>query len=347
MQHNGNQSAVCWSILSLSLLLAIGILQYFLWDYKDETTKVVNVTIAPGSNVRQIAKILKSGGLISSEYLFVLAVKLSGKEKQLKPGNYTIPKNLGMFRIIDKLYRSIGFTGKITFYENTTIRDYAQQLKKIGVDSADFVEATKNQLLLQEFGIHANSAEGYLFPDTYYLSSDMSAEDIVRMLLKRFRKVFTEQHQKKANELGLTLHEAVTLASIIGAEVKIKEEAYLVSSVFHNRLKKGIPLQADPTIQYILSDGPRRLLLKDLKIDSPYNTYLYKGLPPGPIGNPGKLALDAVLNPAKTNYLYFVSQGDGSHAFNETIEGHLQSKTVLDSIRIVYRKEQESKKKSD
>ncbi|MCX7835136.1 MAG: endolytic transglycosylase MltG [bacterium] len=337
---NKNNLDKFWSILCLLILIGIGLIQHWYWkEFRFSGINIV-VNIPSGATTREIARILKSNGLIKSENLFLFAAKLSGREKQLKPGTYTFSKNLTMFQIIDRLYRSLGISSKITFYENTSIKDYIKQLQKIGIDSTEFIEATKNIKLLREFGIEANSAEGYLFPDTYYISSDMSAEDLVRMLLKRFKQVFTEQHVKKAKEMGFSLHEIVTLASIIGAEVKEKEEAYLVSSVFHNRLKRGIPLQACPTIQYIIPDGPRRLLLKDLRIDSPYNTYLYKGLPPGPIGNPGKLALDAVLNPAKTNYLFFVSQGDGTHAFNETIEGHLQSKTVLDSIRMIHKIDQ-------
>lgn len=342
-QKSQSNNFVFWGIISLVCLVAVSMLQYFIWTAPRTIREEITLTIPEGSTAKQIAQLLKANSIIKSEYLFLLTAKLTDKEKALKPGIYTIPSKISIFNLLDKLVGSAGVIGKITFLENWTFHDYALELLKNGIDTTTFFRAAHDKDLLSQFGINADNAEGYLFPDTYFISSDMNGEFIVKMLLKRFRKVVNQDFEAKAQGLNFSLHEIVTLASIIGGEVKVREEAFIVSSVYHNRLRKGIQLQADPTIQYILPGNPRRLLFKDLKIDSPYNTYLYKGLPPGPIGNPGKLALEAAINPAKTDYLFFVSQGDGTHAFNKTIEGHLKSKTVLDSLRIVLKNQKKNK----
>jgi UPF0755 protein len=152
-------------------------------------------------------------------------------------------------------------------------------------------------------------------------------------MVHQFFVVFNDSLKQKLDKVGLNLHQAVTLASIIQGEVMLTEEAPFVSAVYHNRLKKRIPLAADPTVQYLLPDGPRRLFKRDLEIDSPYNTYKHLGLPPGPVNNPGRMALGAAVEPAGVDYLYFVARGDGSHAFNQTHDGHLRDKQKLQQVR--------------
>jgi UPF0755 protein len=194
------------------------------------------------------------------------------------------------------------------------------------------MKAVRDTALLNRYGIKAPSFEGFLFPDSYSLFHEMKPSWVVQRMVRRFFQMYDAQHMARAASLGLTMAQAITLASIIEGEVKIAEEGPLISAVYYNRLKKRMLLQADPTIQYILADK-RRLYRSDLTIDSPYNTYVHPGLPPGPVCNPGELAIESALSPAPVPYIFMVSQGDGSHAFNTTLADHLRSKVKLDSLR--------------
>ena len=171
-------------------------------------------------------------------------------------------------------------------------------------------------------------------PDTYVFAEGISEEQVMRFLIEQTLNIFkSDSVQKRMKELGLTRHQVLTLASIVEGEAMIDEERPLIASVYLNRLKIGMKLQADPTIQFLLPDGPRRLTYKDLQIDSPYNTYKYKGLPPGPINSPGYAAIEAALNPDKTNYLYFVADVDGRHIFSRTLREHNREKTRIKKTR--------------
>jgi UPF0755 protein len=173
-----------------------------------------------------------------------------------------------------------------------------------------------------------SSFEGYLYPNTYYFYYDTSPEDIIDTLVSQFWKEFDENLISRANELGLSVHEVVTLASIIEGEAMLDNERSTISSVYHNRLKINMKLQADPTIQYIIKGPPKTLSTRDLRIKSPYNTYQNYGLPPGPINNPGIQSIKAALYPLETNYLFFVAQGDGSHAFTTNEKDHEAAKRI-------------------
>ena len=175
-------------------------------------------------------------------------------------------------------------------------------------------------------GVDAESLEGYLFPETYKFSLMMAEEQVIRRLVKQFQRVFDSQMRAQASRMGMTVHETVSMASIIEGEAQVGDERPIISAVYHNRLKKRMRLQADPTVQYAIVDGPRRLFYKDYRIDSPYNTYRHRGLPPGPIMSPGEASLRAALYPAEVNYLYFVARGDGSHIFSRTTREHEKAK---------------------
>jgi UPF0755 protein len=185
-------------------------------------------------------------------------------------------------------------------------------------------------------GVQANSLEGYLYPDTYFFTYGVQAPEVLRTLVGHFWKVYNDSLKARTEELGWTVHQVVTLASIVEGEARVDSERALISAVYHNRLKRGMLLQASPTVQFLLPDGPRRLLKRDLEIDSPYNTYRYPGLPPGPINNPGRKSLLAALWPAPVRYLYFVANGDGTHTFSYTLAQHLRAKRKLDRIRREY-----------
>ena len=191
---------------------------------------------------------------------------------------------------------------------------------------------TQNRRLLtdssfiEQFGIKATSLEGYLFPDTYYFFQGMMIEEVLTIMINQFWNNFNQTLIDRSNELELTIHEVVTLASIIEGEALFDSERRTISSVYHNRLRKNIKLQADPTIQYLFPDGPKTLSTKHLTISSPYNTYIHYGLPPGPINNPGIKSIEAALYPEDTDYLYFVAKGDGYHVFSTNQSDHLKAK---------------------
>ena len=192
----------------------------------------------------------------------------------------------------------------------------------------DFNKYFNSTKILEQYKVDASSLEGYLYPDTYYLYHDSSPEEIIDILLSEFWKKFDENLQDRANQLGFTVHEVVTLASIIVGEAMLDSERSTISSVYHNRLKINMKLQADPTIQYIIPGPPKTLSNRDLRIKSDYNTYQNYGLPPGPINNPGIASIKAALYPEDTNFLFFVAQGDGSHAFTTNEKDHEEAKRI-------------------
>ena len=194
------------------------------------------------------------------------------------------------------------------------------------MDSAAFVELAYDSAFCRGVGIAAPSLEGYLFPDTYYVPRNIRARTMIETMLARFRAVFDDSLAQRTRQIGFTAHEILTLASIIEREARVEEERPIISGVFHRRLKLRRPLEADPTVEYALGMRKKRLLYKDLEVDSPYNTYRYPGLPPGPICNPGRASILAALYPAETPYLYFVAKGDGTHEFTSSERDHLNAK---------------------
>jgi UPF0755 protein len=189
----------------------------------------------------------------------------------------------------------------------------------------EFIRLAKNAEFASSLNIPADTLEGYLFPDTYYLPKGILVEDIAKRMVQRYRAVFTPDLQKRAEELGMTEHEVLTLASIVEKEAKVASERKTIAAVYHNRLKKGMRLQADPTAVYGTRAWVTKVTAQDLKRKSPYNTYVHKGLPPGPIANPGQGAILATLYPDNVDYLFFVAQGDGSHFFSKDYEQHAKA----------------------
>jgi UPF0755 protein len=223
---------------------------------------------------------------------------------------------------------------KITFLEGWTIRQFADHLAlKLDLEAGEIVSLANRDAFLHKHQINGSSAEGYLFPDTYLVSEYTDPESVLNILINEGRKFWTKAREYRATALGLTKHEILTMASIIEGEAIYDDERPIISAVYHNRLENGMRLQADPTIQYVIEDGPRRLLNRDLRINSPYNTYLHKGLPPGPINSPGKKSLLAALYPEENEYLFFVAKGDGYHIFSKTEKEHFRAKKKLQKLR--------------
>jgi len=197
----------------------------------------------------------------------------------------------------------------------------------------EIISLLKDEKFINDLNINSKTLEGYLFPETYYFFEGVDKKTIIKRLVKEHFSFWNEENILKADELGFTPIEIVTLASIIEGEAIYDSERPIISAVYHNRLKKGMKLQADPTVQYIIKDGPRRLLNKDLRIKSLYNTYMYKGLPPGPINSPGLQSLLAALNPQINNYFYFVAKGDGYHTFSKNEKEHERAKRAFQRVR--------------
>ena len=295
-----------------------------------------------GTSFDTILDLMLERGIIQSKSKLKLAAKILGWRYKLKAGKYEIREGLSSYRLLKILVDGEVSIDWVTIPEGKNAREIASILKeKIEIDSTRFIQLVNDSVYTHNFGVEASSLEGFLFPDSYRFYWGMRSEEIIAILVNQFNKHFNDSLRTRAEELGFTVLEIITLASIIEGEAMIERERPLISAVYHNRLKKGMRLQADPTIQYIIEDSPRRLLKRDLQIDSPYNTYKYSGLPPGPIKNPGLASIKASLYPADVNYLYFVAKGDGSHIFSNTLKQHLRAKSQFDR----YRKELRRKKR--
>jgi len=293
----------------------------------------------------EIAALLESERLLSRRQDFKWVAYLVGAEKKLQPGRYLLPRGATNAELLRLLLRPGLNTITITIPEGLTGRQIAGIFQRaLRLDSARFEQLTEDSAFAAELDVPASRLEGYLFPDTYEFYFNDGATAVLRRMVGHFFQVFNDSLQQRAQDAGLTLHQAVTLASIIQGEIMVTDEAPLVSAVYHNRLKRRIPLAADPTIQYIIPDGPRRLLTKDLDIASPYNTYRRAGLPPGPINNPGRVALAAAVNPAKSDYLYFVAVGDGRHSFSNKYEIFLRDKGRFEQVRREVAKEMKNER---
>ncbi|MFQ5630496.1 MAG: endolytic transglycosylase MltG [bacterium] len=333
--------------LACVIFLAAGaaILGYliFLQPQSESTASEKQVIIPPGSSITEIAAILRRSALVRRPQFFIFAARLSGDDKHLKAGKFSLPggaNNRELLKILSSGHKQVH--EKITIPEGITSRRIASLFaRQADIDSVEFVTLVSDSGFVQALGIEAPSLEGYLFPETYYLPWGITSREAIAFMVDHFNNQLPDSAESKARLLGLSLHEIVTLASIIEGEAMVDAERRTIAAVYHNRLRKGIRLQADPTIQYIIPDGPRRLLNADLQIDSPYNSYLYAGLPPGPINNPGQKSLEAALNPLDVPYLYMVARGDGSHIFSTTLAEHNKAHRAFNR----YRREVARKKK--
>ncbi len=293
--------------------------------YNNNRDSVIKIT--RGDNLRSVAEKLQENQIIYNKYIFIAAGKLFGKQNNLIPGEYKFSGGETYINVLNTITDpSVIRTVIVTIPEGLNIRQIARLLQRqIGVDSAKFVEESKNDSLIKLLGISADDLEGYLFPDTYQFrfNSANREKEIIAVMFSTFRKRISGDVQEKMKAGNLDLIKLITMASIIEGETKYEPEKKIIAGVYYNRLKKGMKLQADPTVQYILPGGNKnRLLYSDLKIESPYNTYIHKGLPPGPINNPGLSSIIAALEPQESNYLYFVAKGDGSHRFSATYDEH-------------------------
>jgi UPF0755 protein len=294
--------------------------------YKGYEGTEVFVTIPRGARVADIRRGLVEAGVVEGDLTMRAALLWSRKSNSLKAGEYRFDRPISALEVIDRLARGDVYTRRITFPEGLTLREMAQVFAMHGLGTADdFVRAASDPAAIHELDPSATDLEGYLFPETYTVSRTSSAADVVKEMVARFHDNFPEAARQRAQQEGLSVRQVVTLASLIEKETARSDERPLVSAVYRNRLKIGMGMQADPTIIYALQRAGRydgNIHRADLTFDSPYNTYRYRGLPPGPIAAPGRASLDAALAPADVPFLYFVSKNDGSHVFAETLAEH-------------------------
>lgn len=320
-------------IISICLLVCILIgcyLYYIPHQAPDFGDKAKYMIINRGETVYDISYKLQKIGAISSEFNFVLFSKILGHSRNLKTGRYAIEPNVSFADIFKIFTSGAAIPYNVTIHEGLTVDETAELLShKLLFDKDEFIEVCKNRTLLDSLSIPTDDLEGYLFPDTYNFFYDESPRQVVNKMLNHFFDSMPDSFEAKAKRLGLDKYEAIIMASLIESEAMIDSERPTISAVYHKRLKIGMRLQCDPTVIYALGGLSRPLYRRDLKINSPYNTYKFYGMPPGPICSPGKSSLNAAVNPADGDYLYFVARGDGSHAFTKSNRDHINAKNRI------------------
>lgn len=285
------------------------------------------VEIPATFGVLGIARHLAEQGVIRSQMVFVGLTVLRGTARSLKAGEYEVPQGAPLLAVLELLETGRVKPHLLVLPEGFTIRDLARQIEVEGIAPAgDVVRIAGSPRTAWSFGIESESLEGYLFPDTYQVTKGVRVEEILGRMVQRFRdRAATADVVARARQRGLSLHQLVTLASIVEKEAALAAERPVIARVFLNRLQRDMPLQADPTVAYALAKEGRPPTRGDLQVDHPFNTYKNRGLPPGPIGSPGRAAIDAVLEPADVPYLYFVAIDDRAHHFSTTLEEHNQA----------------------
>ena len=317
--------------INTTLSIAITILIIFVTSFLSVNNREVNssvITIEKGMSLNSVSNLLLENEIIVNQNIFKLKVITRGLASKIPTGRFSIDGKISDAILIDLIFNKGPIKLKLTIPEGSQSKNLFKDINTLLNTDYDFNKYFNSTEILEQYQVDASSLEGYLYPDTYYLYHDSSPEEIIDILLTEFWKKFDENLQDRANQLGFSVHEVVTLASIIEGEAMLDSERSTISSVYHNRLKINMKLQADPTIQYIIPGPPKTLSNRDLRIKSDYNTYQNYGLPPGPINNPGIASIKAALYPEDTNFLFFVAQGDGSHAFTTNEKDHEEAKRI-------------------
>ncbi len=287
----------------------------------DDSKKVA--VIQPGQNLSTIANYLNNTGIIKNPVKFKLLARIKDYDKKIKAGEYLLSSSMSPIKILETMTSGKVRLYKITIPEGYNLKQVASIIAKAKLGTKeDFLKAATDSSFVHKQGINAETFEGYLFPETYHFPKGITPEKIIAAMVERFRLIFNPEWKKRAKDLNLSIHQIVTLASIIEKETGASFERPVISSVFHNRFKKRMRLESDPTVIYGLKNFDGNITRKHLAIKTPYNTYTIKGLPPGPIANPGIKAIEASLYPADTDFLYFVSKKDQTHKFSTNIKDH-------------------------
>lgn len=339
-QWRGPKLLIIVGILTLVIVFGLGNAAYrlLLGPVRPGSTDVEIVVVPYGHSTGQIATLLAQKGLVRSPQAFRLWAAAKGIAGDMRAGEYSISYGMSTPEISEKMVRGFVVLHPVTIPEGYNIVQIAALLEQRG-----FADSQRLYLALEQAGqagvlpaafVSSRPAlvryplEGYLFPDTYNLYRGITEAELVRVMVGRFRAAFTSAFEERARELKLTPAQVMTLASIIEREARVAEERPIISGVFHNRLRVGMTLGADPTIRYIMPDPTRPIRDPERAIDSPYNTYRYAGLPPGPICSPGLASIEAALYPAQVSYYYFVARPDGTHDFSRTYAEHLRKVAI-------------------
>lgn len=299
-----------------------------------KTDAVREIHVEQGDSLATVARKLSEQQIIANGRLFTLWARLVGADKKLHLGFYRFETPLPAAQVLERIVTGKGTLLSITIPEGLTIKEIAELLAKAGfADKEKFLAATQDEELLTSLNLHGKSLEGYLFPSTYYFAPGTPERKIVVVLVEQFRRASRPLLERIDESIRMTSHELITLASIIEKETGVEAERTLVAAVFHNRLKRGMPLQSDPTVIYGIKDFNGNLTRKDLQEYTPYNTYRIPALPPGPICNPGLASIKAALYPADDPSLYFVSKNDGTHQFSPDLATHNQAVRTYQLLR--------------
>lgn len=321
----------CWLVFAGLLVLTIAGLAAALgivWSrpFRNYPEPQKFVLIPRGTSSYQVARLLHQEGVVRHWSWILIYLKTVKRSAPLQAGEYCFDSPLSVVQVADKLIRGLVYYHELTIPEGYSLFDIAELLEQKGFASADeFWAAASRTDRIAEFAVAPKNLEGFLFPDTYRLARGTTADEIMSMMIERFRQVYSELVEAEVRNSTLRFDQVLTLASLIEKETGIDGERELISAVFHNRLKKRMPLQCDPTVIYAARlNGHYRgkIFQSDLDFNSPYNTYRHPGLPPGPIANPGKRSIEAALRPAPVDYLYFVANNQGGHVFSKTLEAH-------------------------
>jgi UPF0755 protein len=310
-----------------ALCLLAGGLGISMYRYATAPSGTADITailwVKPGQSFSETVTQLREAGLVRHPERFRWLAYLKGDERRIRAGEYVLRGSMPPLAILETLVRGKGLLHKVVIPEGVTMFKIGQLLERAGLVLQEaFLKAASDPSLTKALGVGGDTFEGYLFPETYHFAKGVTAQEIIEKMVAQFRSVFTPAWAERARQLGRTVHEVVTLASIVEKETAKSEERPVIAAVFLNRLRRGMRLESDPTVIYGIQGFDGNLTRKDLEVFTPYNTYQIQGLPPGPIANPGRASIEAVLYPSQEPYLYFVSKNDGSHHFSRTLSEH-------------------------
>lgn len=296
----------------------------------------LRVGVIPGSSFSEIADSLHRRGIIGNKTLFGFYARITGSDSKVRPGTYGFRKGESWNAILADLREGRVMTAKLVIPEGRSTPDIAARIAEIsGVDSAIILNRLLSDSMARKQGVPGPTLEGYLYPATYDFPIGVNVDTVIARAVGAYRRIWTPARQARADSLKMSEREVITLAAIVEKEAKRREEMPTIASVYHNRLRIGMPLQADPTVQYALGTHRERLLYSDIRKvqKNPYNTYENRGLPPGPVGSPSDKAIDATLYPADTKFLYFVARPDGTHVFTNSLTEHNRAKQMVRAAR--------------
>ncbi|HET9799069.1 MAG TPA: endolytic transglycosylase MltG [Gemmatimonadaceae bacterium] len=314
-RRHASRFAAIAAIAAIGALAALGC--------RGSGTGRVRVVVPRGATLRVAAESLASAGVVQNATMFRMYAMLSGSDRSIRAGTYVFQRGVSWGEVVDDLRGGKGLEHSITIPEGWSLYQIVPQLARVLDAPIDSVRAAvRDTALLHALDVPTPTLEGYLFPDTYVFPDGTTPRAAVRVMVDRFQRVWQPEWDQRLQALAMSRHDVMALASIVEKEARLPEERPVIAAVYLNRLKRGMLLQADPTVQYALGRHVARVTFKDLEIDSPYNTYRRAGLPPGPIASPGRPAIVASLNPANVPYLYFVAHPDGHHEFTTDFAAH-------------------------